>query len=275
MRKWLKNVANKIVLSKVLSKGLPDEPFGKRQILETEEYETLHRKEKGRIYRSIDRKIQDLRYEIDKDFFESLALKTQVVSKKGELCYQHGRLLYAYLRKYAEKNKGTYITVLETGTARGFSAVCMSKALNDSNVNGHIVTVDCISHDGRIYWNCIEDKDGPRSRGELLSDWASEVQRIVFLRGWTSEVLNNLGLERVGFAFLDCQHDKESVLSEFEYISKRQEVGDQVFFDDATPGVFPGVVKAIETIEKQGDYKVEWLKATDMRGYAIGTRVRP
>ena len=30
-------------------------------------------------------------------------------------------------------------TILETGTARGFSALCMSKAINDLKINGKII----------------------------------------------------------------------------------------------------------------------------------------
>jgi predicted O-methyltransferase YrrM len=62
------------------------------------------------------------------------------VKKRSKLGYAHGRLLYSVLRKYIADNSPAYVNVLETGTARGFSALCMAKAIADSGVTGHVVT---------------------------------------------------------------------------------------------------------------------------------------
>ena len=44
---------------------------------------------------------------------------------------------------------------------------CMSKAINDSNIKGTIHTIDIISGENKIYWNCIDDHDGPKTRIEF------------------------------------------------------------------------------------------------------------
>ena len=83
--------------------------------------------------------------------------------------------------------------------------------------------------------NCISDSEGKKTREELLSEWGKELSNIIFIQGWTLKTLDNLGLSRINFAFLDAQHTKQSVLEEFKYIYPRQKKGDMVFFDDYTP----------------------------------------
>ena len=79
-------------------------------------------------------------FDIDKDWLDNLALSTQVVIKKSKLNYQHGKILYATLRNFIEKYKYQNLTVFETGTSRGFSSICMSKAINDSHISGKIIS---------------------------------------------------------------------------------------------------------------------------------------
>jgi predicted O-methyltransferase YrrM len=162
--------------------------------------------------------------------------------------------------------------ILETGTARGFSSICMAKALNDQNCQGVISTIDSISHEKEIFWNCIDDHDGPKSRSELLKKWDMELKKIIFIQGWTDDVLSRLGIARINFAFLDAQHTKEDVLREFKFVSDRQIAGDIIVFDDVTRDYFPGVYKAVEFIEKNYSYTIEKINFTSNRGYAIATK---
>ena len=65
--------------------------------------------------------------------------------------------MYSLLRKYIQDQNINYIKILEIGTARGFSSICMSKAINDTGIKGVINTIDIIPHKKEIYWNCIDD----------------------------------------------------------------------------------------------------------------------
>ena len=102
--------------------------------------------------------------------------------------------------------------------------------------------------------------------------WEKEL-KIIFIQGWTNETLASLGISRINFAFLDAQHTKEDVLKEFKFVSKRQLNGDIVVFDDVTYDSFPGVCEAIDFIQKNYDYKIEKIKFTEKRGYAIATKL--
>ena len=178
--------------------------------------------------------------------------------------------------KYIEVNQKRYangITVFETGTARGFSSICMAKALIDKDWKGFIVSVDIISHNEKMYWNCIDDNDGPSTRSELLSDWRKELSKIIFIQGWSKEILSRIGLEHINFAFIDAEHSKEAVLKEFKYVSERQVKGDIIIFDDVSMDIYDGVCQAVKIIKNNGSYNIEYINFLDNRGYAIAKRI--
>jgi len=257
-------------------KPLPKNPFGTKPWANKNTYLDLYNK----VLELDDSKVlkfeKDNGFSIDLPWINELALRTQVVIKTGPLNYFHGRLLYSelskYIKNYHKENKES-IFILETGTARGFSSICMSKALNDQNVQGLITTVDCISHNEKILWNCIIDSDGPCTRGELLEKWPNELKNILFLQGWTNSFLNKIGCGRINFAFLDAQHTKKDVLSEYHYIASRQLKGDVIVFDDVTPNEFDGVCAAVDYIKHKGDYNVKEFSFSSDRGYAIATKL--
>ena len=152
---------------------------------------------------------------------DNLAFHTQIVKKKSSINYQHGRLLYSYLRKYIEDNNIKKINILEIGTARGFSSICMSKAINDAEIKGVINTIDIIPHKKKIYWNCIDDFEGKKTRENLLSLWSEELKNINFLTGPSSYVLKKIKIEKINFAFIDGMHDYYNVKKELDFVKEK------------------------------------------------------
>ncbi len=267
MIKWTNQLVNQRRLRRSLKKTQP------RASIAT--YRFLHDEVRNRENPAIDEFIRSTGYEISEEFLEDLALHTQVVIKKSALNYQHGRILYAVLRKYAEDFPNEEeVRILETGTARGFSALCMSRALGDAGVPGCIITIDRLPHHVQMMWNCIDDHDGTKSRASLLEPWSVERDRCIFLTGESKSVLASLGMSRIHLAFLDGEHSKEAVLREFAFVESRQVLGDIVVIDDVTPLKFPGVVSAVAWIERAGKYKVTQILSSNDRGYAIAHRIR-
>jgi predicted O-methyltransferase YrrM len=211
---------------------------------------------------------------IDRDWIDELALHTQIVIKSSMLNYQHGRVIYAVLRDRLLRlgDPDVNVCILETGTARGFSAVCMAKALSDAKQAGSIITLDILPHEKPMYWNCIDDLDGPKSRRALLSPWNGLLDRIAFVQDETRAFLPRVGLGRINFAFLDASHTYEDVMFEFHTIAARQEDGDVIVFDDVTASHFPGVVEAVEEIGHSHPYDVRQIVVSNQRGYAIAVR---
>ena len=215
-------------------------------------------------------------YKIEKDWLNNLALRTQIVIKKNELNYAHGKILYSSLREYISENQGNLenIVILETGTARGFSSLCMAKALNDSKISGSILTFDVLPHTKKIYWNCITDHlEGPITRQELLEPWKQLVNNyIIFHQGYSNIELKKIGLQRINFAFLDGAHTYKDVLFEFNIIKKHQQKGDIIVFDDYNEKLFPGIVKAVNEISDNFGYEKKIIKSFNDRSYVVAKR---
>lgn len=251
-----------------------DYPLGKSQRAKPGAYLKIWEEAKSKDYPLISDFEKENGKAIDEQWFQELALSTQVVIKDSDICYQHGRLLYTALSKYIlEHADESCINVLETGTARGFSSLCMAKALSDHNKFGKILTFDVLPHEIDMYWNCIADDKGPTSRAGLLSDYQELIDRyLVFIQGDTKKQLEQIKMPRVHFAFLDASHTYEYVLQEFDYVKNRQKKGDMIMFDDYTPNFFPEVVQAIDEICSRYDYTKQVITISEQRGYVVACK---
>lgn len=221
----------------------------------------------------IDQYTKKTGYEIDLAWFHEIALHTQVVKKKSEICYQHGRLLYSTLSAYLADHPQNNINILETGTARGFSSLCMARALQDARRAGKIFTFDVLPHETKMYWNCIADETGPQTRKQLIKKYKSLIDNyIVFIQGDSKIQLNKINISRIHFAFLDGAHTYDHVMKEFDYLQNKQEKEDIIFFDDYTPKNFPGVVKAVDKICFDNNYTKEIITISKDRGYVVARK---
>jgi predicted O-methyltransferase YrrM len=250
-------------------------PLTKKPIANIEKYYELWEKTKLKDNPEVNQFEKRSGYKIDINWLDELALKTQIVVKKSELNYAHGKVLYSALREYVSNYKRLdNISILETGTARGFSSLCMAKALFDSGIPGSILTFDVLPHKKKIYWKCIEDhKKGPTSREELLKPWEDLVQKyIIFYQGYSDIELKKLGLQRINFAFLDGSHTYKDVFFEFDIIKDQQKKGDVIVFDDYNKELFPGIVKAVDEICDKFGYDKEIIKSFDSRSYVIAKK---
>ena len=239
-----------------------------------EEYEGIALEAKERDFPEYYQDLaSDFDHQISKDFVDTLAMSTQVTRKKSRILYAHGYLLYSSLRKFLDTFEGEP-TILETGTARGYGTVCMAKALRDANRDGRIYTIDVLPADIPIYWNCIHDVEGPKTRYELLEQWSDLVEKfVIFVRGYSQLVLGQLGLRRVHFAFLDAAHKYADLHFELEFVAARQKSGDIIVCDDYNVALFPGVVRAVEEHLSKHPYKHKKYEAADGRGYVVCTRI--
>jgi len=194
------------------------------------------------------RRLQSHRgHAVPEAWLAELALHTEVVLKPSPLTWDHGRLLYLWLSELLSRIDLSSVSIVEVGTARGFSALCMAKAMQARNVEGRVLTLDVLPHRVPMLWNCIDDERGPSTRDNLLSPWETLVERyLMFFQGDSLRVLARLHLPRVHFAFIDGQHDEAHVREEFKWVAERQRRGDAVVFDDYNVESFPGVVRAVD-----------------------------
>ena len=243
-----------------------------------EKYPLLSREEYLKLFNEIkDEKSEEITqieklngYFIEKNWIDDLALHTQIVKKKSKLNYHHGKLLYSILRNYINENlELKLLNILE----RGFSSVCMSKALNDSKKIGKVYTIDIIPNNEKIFWNCIDDLEGKKTRMELLNKWKNELENIVFLTGSCKSILKNFHLDRVNFAFLDAQHDYENIKNEFNFVFERQKKGDLIIFDDVNFSEFPEISKFINDLKSKKIYDINIISSSKSRSYCLAKKI--
>lgn len=222
----------------------------------------------------IDQLEDEYGFAADRSWIDHLALHTQIVLKESEANWSHGRLLYCLLSHRLDSlEQEESCNILDTGTARGYSALVMARAILDSGKPGNVFSLDILPHHDKVFSNCIDGVDGAVSRREIWAQWPLESSRVIPLTGPTSQNLRALNIPRVCFAFLDAQHEFESVMEEYEWVSASQEPGDMIVLDDVSYELFPGVWRAFEEIRKAGLYATKTLSSSDSRTYGIATRV--
>lgn len=209
--------------------------------------------------------------EIPKEFILELALRTQASKKTSDLNFDHGFLIYALVQKLASKNEKLFL--LETGTARGFSSIIMSKAIDDAGSFGTIMTFDILPHDKKMFWNCPSDIQGVVSRRELLIEYSDLTDKIIFQQSNTRVSLERTQVNRINFAFLDGAHALNDVLREGKFVAARQTRGDLILFDDFNETLFPGVVEGVKIICAEFNYKLTVIGGKNDRFYAISEKL--
>ena len=131
--------------------------------------------------------------------------------------YESGLLLDSLIRHYRPRH------VLEIGTGRGFGALCMSRAMCHSGLEGRIVSIDVKGYEEPQEW-CIDDGAGPRvDRLSLMQVWekhspADVRDRIELRQGTSMEVMKALLEQEVfrpDFVYIDGDHTYEGVRHDF------------------------------------------------------------
>jgi len=253
----------------------PSHNFGFNRKLSKKKYLDLFKKIKKKKYPNINKIEKKFLRKINTNYLDKLALTTQITHKKNQINYQHGRLLYGYLYNLIKLKKLRFINIFETGTARGFSSICMSRAIIDTKIKGKIDTIDILPHNQKMMWNSIHDHDGPLTRRQLLNPWSKEMKNINFIQDWSISYIDKKknNLKRYNFAFLDAAHDFKSAYKEFLFVSKNQKKNDIIFFDDINKTSFKDLFKIKKFLtENFKKYDFNFLKNTKNRSYLIANR---
>ena len=274
-------------------------------------YLKLHNEVKTRDYSKFYKKLEEdfgtsIPNEIH-DFIHDLALKTQITIKPSKMLYLHGFVLYislkSYILKYQEKNqeneetqeKNKPITIIETGTAKGFSSLIMAKTLEEMNQEGTIHTIDIIPPDKPIIRNTIDDLNKyPKTLYEILEPepYKKLYQKYIkFHHGDSKDIITEIinTNTRVNFAFLDAHHTYINLTNELNLIIPHQNPEDIIICDDYTIYLkpqnhlnpqnpqnkyqYPGIIQALkEFIIKNPNYSNHIYYGNDgekLRGYVV------
>lgn len=227
-------------------------------------YETAFLLEHAREYPVVDVFEARSGYAIDRERLLEAARVLACPLKVNPPNWQHGRVLYSAARRYLEDVRRR-VLLLDIGTAKGFSALCLFWALQDAGVEGNVVSVDVIDPCSREPRNTIGELEAPRTLFELLAPWP-EASAIHFERTTGIEFMQRYQ-GRIEIAFVDGKHKGDVVAHEGTLLANRQQSGDLAIFDDVHLEPIRAAVKGL-----QKAYDIEWMEILPHRAYAIGRR---
>ena len=203
-------------------------------------------------------------FALDRERLEDAARVLACPFKANPPNWQHGRVLYALLRRYvADHATERPVRVVDVGTAKGFSALCLQWALNDAGVTGQVTSVDVIEPAAAVRRNTVAELDGYLSLSKTLAPWP-ESAAIRF--EWSTSAVVLRRFTRVHVCYLDGKHTYDAVASDIQLLADRQEPGDVVMWDDVQ---IDGVARAVAGAAA---YTVEYLDILPHRRYAIGVK---
>ena len=195
--------------------------------------------------------VAPLRYKLEN-------LNTDVVSEswfesavdvlRGGGSGEHGLLLYKLVRCLEPVSPSV---ILDVGTARGFSAITMARALLDANLDGMVYSVDVIDHHSRLNWHRgKQDPTDPLaniiiSRSEIWSRWFDEEARWVTPAvGQSHEILENWSNGPIALAFIDGDHTYDAVIRDLSLLEHLMDPAGVIVLDDYHTGVSMGTLRS-------------------------------
>lgn len=216
-------------------------------------------------YPVIDALEQRVGFAVNRAKLEAAARVLACPLKQHAPNWQHGRVLYALTRSYLASCADLSVKLVDIGTAKGFSALCLQWALDDSGRLGAVLSADVIDPRARERRNTIAEVDGLKTLADILAPWP-EAARVAFHQSTGVDLLQRHPA-RIHVAFIDGKHSGGVVFQEGTLLAARQEPGDLAIFDDVQ---IDGVDMAVRQLRPF--YKVEQVAVHEDRRYAIGVR---
>lgn len=232
------------------------------------EYQAAFDAERVKEYPVVDAFEQRMGFALDRARLEDAARVLACPLKKSPPNWQHGRVLYAAARKRIAGMSPGGLSILDIGTAKGFSALCLQWAVNDmagAQCGGVVTSVDVLDPLARVRRNTVAEVDGEVTLAETLAPWP-EAQAITFRQSTGIEWLK-AHKQQFEVAFVDGKHTGVVVAEEGRLLADRQEEGDLCVFDDLH---LPEIEKAVISLSDL--YALETLRILPNRAYAIGVR---
>ena len=161
---------------------------------------------------------------------------------------EHGHLLYKLVRCLKTERPSV---ILDIGTARGFSAITMARALLDANQEGMVYSIDVVDHNSQLEWHGGKnDSSDPLagvsiSRSEMWSRWFPEEATVVTpIRGQSHEVLESWSFGSIDTAFIDGEHTYDAVKRDLAVLDHLMTPTGVIVLDDFHTGVSMGAFRS-------------------------------
>ena len=193
---------------------------------------------------------------------------------------EHGLLLYKLILQRFDCSD--FPNILDVGTARGYSAIIMARAILDMDLDGHIYTVDVLKHEDVLDWHADKQRtDEPlasvsTSRLGIWNRWyPDEASKISALTGTSYEILNSWSHGSIDFAFLDGSHTYEAVKQELSLLDCLVSPRGVVVLDDYHTGLSVTRFRSrlVNGLIRVGAYIFDKLNPSNTPQFVLGTDV--
>lgn len=153
-------------------------------------------------------------------------------------------------------------SVVDIGTARGYSAVCIAKALKEIG-GGTVYSIDVISADKKKNWHCDKHLNSDPAKDKKLSikdfvgnfvNLNDEDIEINFLKGDSIKILSDWKHKDYDLIFHDGAHSYEKVKDEILLSRRNQKENLIHVFDDANPLGFASEWKTCRDLNLVSDF---------------------
>lgn len=153
--------------------------------------------------------------------------------------YERGILMYHLVKKFKLKS------VLEIGFGRGYSALCMAKAMCDMQIDGQITCVDPFFNKDQL--------------NQIFNIFPKEwFEKINFIGASSLDYYSNNNDEKFDFVFIDGDHRHDYVLKDWEFAEKN--CSNIVLFDDYhLPTKVEKDIEVSKIVDKITKYKKELI----------------
>lgn len=232
--------------------------------MKAQQYNLAFDRERRQEYPIIDRFETNVGYAVDRDRLESAARVLACPVKVNLPNWQHGRVIYSTLMRYLRYTHEPVI-ILDIGTAKGFSACVMTWAIAATHHTSPVVSIDMMDPCSRVRRNSVGELDGFKTVHEFVAPYIDTFVPVEFLGGGSLQWLQK-NTRRIGFAFVDGKHTYDAVTAEYAAISKCQDAGDIIIFDDLQ------IEPVHRAVSKLKGYDVIELKTEVGRKYAIAVK---
>jgi hypothetical protein len=233
------------------------------------EYDRIFDTERAKVYPEIDDLETRLGYAVSRERLEAAARALACPLKVNPPSWQHGRVIYALLRKRLEQPVLSNSVVLDIGTAKGFSSVVAGWAIEDAGAKLEVLSVDVVEPEARVPRNSVAELDGLKTVSEFVAPFCSTSVRTTYLSGGSEKLLKKVveAGSRVPFAFVDGKHSFGAVANDARMLARIQVIDDVVLFDDVQiDAVLDGVRSAAQF------YATKRILSGERRAYMVGTR---
>lgn len=182
--------------------------------------------------------------------------------------FNHGVILYTLLNDYIKENNNNF-EILEIGSARGYTSLCMSQAIINNKDKSKILSLDVISNDSKFFQKTyIGNKKV--SRSDILKNFSHELlKNIIFIQADTYSDLEKIAFQNLKFAFIDGEHNFKYLSKELEYCDRFLLKDGMIVVDDYNKEEFNEVIRCVNFFAKNFNYDLKIIKYGKLSNFAI------